>query len=326
MTLDPLTSAQIAGLVRQVFPDAAIQSHHCVPGPQTHLYYHLELDNLIEAALKLYPSSSLARAEREIRLLRLITSETGAPVPRVLHYAERLPDRSAGDARSTPWALLTWLPGQSFAQIRQTMDDWELEAVGYEMGRYLGHIHQLRLDRFGTLFEDGPHNHTREKAHLLSQAKDWLDKCAADSILSQATIEALEQSFTRTDLLDRRQACLVHGRFEPRHILLERGATGYHVTGIVDFTHARAGSPEQDMVLLLDPDFQQAPTFQKGFLDGYAESGELSATFWGRLKIYRLFAALERVLRAHKREQFDRVKTHAEHIDHYLHDDKYDPN
>jgi aminoglycoside phosphotransferase (APT) family kinase protein len=320
LTPDLLTDTEIAGLVRQAFPDAAIQSHRRISGQHAHLCYHLELDNLIQAALKLYLNDGLVRAEREIRLLRLITSETGVPVPRVLHYADRPLDRA------TPWALLTWLSGQTFAQLKPMMDDWELEAAGYEIGRYLGHIHQIRLDQFGTLFEDGPHNHIREKAHLLSLAKTWLDRCAADSVLSRPTIEALEQTFARTDLLDRRQACLVHGRFEPRHIILERGATGYHVTGIVDFTLAQAGSPEQDMVLLLDPGFQQAPTFQKGFLDGYAESGELPATFWDRLKIYRLFAALERLLRAHEREQFDRVKTQADRIDRYLHDDKHDPN
>jgi aminoglycoside phosphotransferase (APT) family kinase protein len=106
----------------------------------------------------------------------------------------------------------------------------------------------------------------------------------------------------------------VHGRFEPQHIVVERGATGYHVTGILDFTQAQAGGPEQDMVLLLEPSFQAAPNFQKQFLDGYAESGELLATFWDRLRLYGLFTSLHGLVRAYQEGQTQRAEAYAQQI------------
>jgi aminoglycoside phosphotransferase (APT) family kinase protein len=304
--------------MNQAFPDAALKSCHRVPGEHSSLHYYIELDNLMVARVKLYTSNDADRAASEIKLLQMVTSETGVPVPRVLHYAQQLPHEIGAERDDIPWAMLTWLPGQSFAEVIHHMDGWELESVGYEMGRYLGHIHQLSLDQFGCLFRDGPHNHVSEQAYIVAQAKEWIDRCAEVQALSEATLDALEKAFVHTDLLNRRQACLTHGEFALQHVMVEHGATGYHVTGILDFAHAQASGPELDMVLLLEPGFQEMPSFQKGFLDGYAESGELPAAFWDRLRLYGLFTSLFGLVRANEGNQTGRAKEYAEQIDYLL--------
>jgi aminoglycoside phosphotransferase (APT) family kinase protein len=289
-----------------------------VPGNHASLHYYLELDNLMVASVKLYARDDSDLAQNEIKLLQMVTSETGVPVPRVLHYDRQLPYQTDAEPHDTPWAMLTWLPGQPLAKVMNGMDSWELESVGYEMGRYLGHIHQLSLDEFGQLFQDGPYNHVREQTYVVAQTKDWIDRCAAAQVLSRDALDALGKAFTHTKLLNRRQACLVHGGFAPPHIMVERGATGFHVTGILDFTQAQASGPEQDMVLLLEPSFRETPRFRKGFLDGYAESGELSATFWDRLRLYGLFTSLHGLLRAYEAKQTQRENKCAEQINYLL--------
>jgi aminoglycoside phosphotransferase (APT) family kinase protein len=186
---------------------------------------------------------------------------------------------------------------------------WEdLATIGYEAGRYLGRIHQIPLDVFGEFWPDashvpGPHQHAadqsirHEKAYLLSQVAPWLEACAGQALLPAETIEALGQLFARTELLDRGQACLIHGAYDAHSVIVERGTTGYHVTGILDLEHAIGGSPELDMSYFLGYRFEKETTFQgervrKEFLDGYAESGEIRADFWDRLRIYQLFTCL----------------------------------
>jgi aminoglycoside phosphotransferase (APT) family kinase protein len=190
--------------------------------------------------------------------------------------------------------------------------------VGYEIGRYLGHIHQIPLDEFGALFATSPHNHEREKGYVLSQATEWLEACAKEELLPDETLDALQQRFAETDVLDRRRACLIHGNLGPANIVVERGATGYHVTGILDFTHALGGSPELDMSKLLAWHIKDSPSLQKGLLDGYTEVGELEARFWERLVLYQVLVSLGALLSAHRRDQLEQAQIHRKQVNRYL--------
>ena len=50
----------------------------------------------------------------------------------------------------------------------------------------------------------------------------------------------------------------------------------------LEFELAKGGSPELDMCHLFAWKRASSPPFQKGFLDGYAESGEIGPHFWDR--------------------------------------------
>jgi aminoglycoside phosphotransferase (APT) family kinase protein len=319
MTVEDLAPEQISTLVHQPFPDADIVSSERIAGTHTHLYYRLQLDNLVEAVLKIYSSMLAAHVpNQEIRLLGMLTSETGVPVPRVLHFSGHLPGEDASADTSHAWALLTYLPGRPLSTVIDTLDDGERESVGYEMGRYLAHIHQLSLDRFGALFLAGPYDHISEKGYVIAQARQWLEECAQAELLHKETLTALHQHFEETDLLHRRQACLIHGDFRVKNVLVERGATGHHVTGILGYTHALGCSPELDVSKLFAWDLQAAPSVQKGFLDGYADIGELSATFWERLSLYQSFICLQALPLAHHLGQAQLEQTCRERINQYV--------
>lgn len=315
MTVADLTPEQISVLVHQPFPDADIVSIERIAGTHTHLYYRLQLDNLMDTVLKVYSSGHAAHApDQEIRLLRMLTSETGVPVSRVLHFADHPKSVDA----SHSWALLTYLPGQPLSAIIDTLDDGERESVGYEMGRYLAHIHQLSLARFGALFLPGPYDHISEKGYVLAQTRQWLEECAQAELLDKEVSTALYRHFEETALLHRRQACLIHGDFRVKNVLVEPGATGHHVTGILNYTHALGGSPELDVSRLFSWDLQTTPAAQKGFLDGYADFGELSARFWERLSLYQSFISLHALLLAHQLEQVQLEQMCRERISQYV--------
>jgi aminoglycoside phosphotransferase (APT) family kinase protein len=278
-------------LVHQVFPDAEVVSSYLFAGEHSNLNFELHLTNLMTGTvLKVYLEGSYGEsARKETRLLQMLTSETGVPVPRVLHLDDSC------DLIPHPWALVTRLPGQRLSEIVDTLDDWELESIGYEMGRYLGHIHQIPLDEFGELFAPDPQNHATEKGHIVAKVAEWLHICSEESLLPVETADALHHLFAGTQLLNRRQACLLHGDFRTENAIVERGTTGYHVTGILEFAYARGGSPELDIAKLFAQSSEGSPAFEKGFLDGYVESGELVAQFWERLRLYQALVCLEQV-------------------------------
>jgi aminoglycoside phosphotransferase (APT) family kinase protein len=186
------------------------------------------------------------------------------------------------------------------------------------MGRYLGHIHQIPLTEFGTLFVPGPHNDLSEKGFVLSQIAEWLEDITGQELLANERQEAIRQFFGETDLLDRRRPCLVHGNLVLANVVVERGATGHHVTGITDFSRSLGGSPELDIGRLFDQLLHGESTFRKGFLDGYTEAGELGARFWDRLVLYQAFISADALLLAHRQQRPEHVQHHRAQIGEYM--------
>lgn len=319
MSTADVTAEQALSIVHSVFPDAQLSSWAPVPGEHENLLYTLTLSDLSEMVLKIYAAEiDAAVSRREVHLLGTITAETGVPVPRILGHDQRLPWEENTGEGAHAWALMSRLPGTSLLQTMDALEQAELEAVAYELGRYLAHLHQIPLEAFGCLLDSGPHDHVREKGYVLSQANDWLERCEMEGLLAPETASALRLCFERTLALDRHQACLTHADLSAWKVMVERGLTGYHVTGLVGWARAQGGSPELDMAKLFAWDFRQASAAQKGLLDGYTESAELPPRFWERLALYEAFVSLEALLVAHRTHNSHLLRQAAEQVGRYL--------
>jgi aminoglycoside phosphotransferase (APT) family kinase protein len=311
---DELAPQQIRTLVHAAFPGADLVSCQLFPGDHSNLNYDLCLDHpLMEAVLKVYTATSARRGPwKETHLLRMLTSETGVPVPRVLHFD----DSSA--LIDHPWALHARLPGSALSGIVDLLDGQEQESVGYEMGRYLGHIHQIPLEQFGEFYEPGSDTHAGEKQYLLARIDELLAGCAAHDLLPPEIEDRVRQRFLQTQVLNRSPACLIHGDYRLHNVVVEPGRAGYHVTGVLEFECAGGGSPEHDIGELFTWDIEGRVALQKGFLDGYAESAELYAQFWKRLGFYQVLAALAGLANAHARGRPEQVQHCRRRVEQYL--------
>jgi Ser/Thr protein kinase RdoA (MazF antagonist) len=313
-----VTEERALSIVHTIFPSVGIASWQPVPGEHENALYSLALSDRTETILKVYAAGpDLEAYTREAQLLHLITAETGVPVPRVLAHDGQLPWEQASEG-SHPWVLLSRLPGIPLLQVMGGLEDTELEAVAYELGRYVAHLHQIPLDTFGCILSSGPHDRAREKDYVLSQVTDWLAQCEWTGLLAPETRSLLRRSFGDTDALDCQQACLTHAALSAQNVMVESGVTGYHVTGLLDLTHAQGAGPELDMAGLFAWDFRAVPAARKGFLDGYTEAGELSPRFWERLSLYQAFVSLETLLSAHRRGDTRLAQQAAEQIQSYV--------
>jgi|GEM_PF-3649858 len=291
---ESLTDEQVLSMIHQVFPQAEPVALTRFPGRHQNSNYDLKIRNpTMEVAIKVYQNAADQRPWQEARLLQLLTSETGVPVPRVLYFDD------SGDLLPEPWILYTRLPGRPLADVLGEMDEWALEAIGYEMGRYMARIHQIPLETFGDLFasefEGSVFEH--EKAFVLDLADRCLTTCVVAQAMPPAEADRIRHILETSTVLTQTQACLIHGDYTPDHIIVEFSITDYHVTGVLDLTHAQASALEHDMSRLFNRWFEERAPLQKGFLDGYTEAAEMQARFWDRLHIYRLVDYLEQAAR-----------------------------
>lgn len=316
-----LSAEQTRAMVCSVFPDMNLVSCVVLPGGHRNVHYAVTLSDGSRMVLKVYAGKSNAAAcSREAHLLRTITAETGVPVPRLLGQGAHLPGEEAAESGTHPWALLSWLPGKPLLQTIDLLEEAELEAVAYELGRYLAHLHQVPLALFGGLLEAEHHAYGREKAHVLSQASEWLQSCEEQGLLAQDAAARLRDRFEQTVVMDRQQPCLVHADLSARKVIVEPGYAGYHVTGLVGWTNARGGSPERDVAGLFAWDLRPQSAAQKGLLDGYTESAELPPHFWERLDLYEVFVSLKALLVAHRTGDMRVVRLATQRLSHPSHE------
>ena len=187
------------------------------------------------------------------------------PVPDVLEVRRADPD--AG----TPGLLVTtFLPGERLDRLLPGMSDADRQAVGRQLGRILGRLAGMPLLRAGELLDPelriGP---------MPEEARDlpsWVAAHRTGTALwawAEHRMEGLVAVADRAqELLDGvARACLVHGDFNPKNLLVDAG-TGA-VTGLVDWEFAHAGLPVSDLGNLLR--FERAPAFADAVLGAFAE-------------------------------------------------------
>lgn len=300
----------IQTIISKVFPGAGVESYQKLGPDFAHLCYDLRLSNPeMGLTLKVYLQPTERREPwKETYILKRVAEETGVPVPQVLLFDD------SGQLLDRPYAVHTRLPGRSLATALPEMAAEDMEAVGYEMGRYLARLHVMSGERYGDYFVEDPLASPREWDYTLARVGSWLKECTDNYLIHPNRVETLWQTFERADFLDQKSPCLVHGDYHEGKVNVEEGAVGYHVTGISGFEHSQAWSREWDMVKLFGHAFDRYPRLQEGFLNGYTESVELSERFWDRLRLYQLAATIFQVQYGHHIGDVDLTRSYQERL------------
>jgi aminoglycoside phosphotransferase (APT) family kinase protein len=289
-----IPTEKIQTIIRKVFPVAEVESCQKLGSGFAHLSYDLRLSNEVGLTLKVYLQPTEKREPwKETYILKRVAGETGVPVPQVLLFDD------SGQLLDAPYAVHTRLPGCSLATVLPEMAEEDIEMVGYEMGRYLARLHVMTGECYGDYFVEDPLASPHERDYTLARVGSWLKECEDNRLLDPNMAETLRQTFERADFLDQEKPCLVHGDYHEGNVNVEKGAVGYHVTGVFGFEHSQAWSREWDMVKLFGHVFDHYPILQEGFLNGYTESVKLSERFWDRLKFYQLATTVFQVQYGH---------------------------
>ncbi len=307
---EELTDNQAMALLLPAFPEARVVGLSQLPGGFVNRLYLVDLEQpTTRVVLKIYLQDSVKqKPEKETSVLRLVASEAGVPVPHVIHFdpERRLIPR--------PYAIHTWVPGEPLARLLPAMDDWDLETVGYEMGRYAAKMHQVAAPRFGEFFISDPLASPDEAEYVRARVERWLHSIQAHSLLPHHVEHRVRQQFDAALCLRRWPPCLVHGDYHEANIHVERGAVSFHVTGVFDFEHAQAWSPEWDLVKLYGYAFDTHPGLSIGFLKGYTDTHPLPEPFSERLRLYQLAGAVGYVAYFHRTGQMENLHDQLERV------------
>jgi aminoglycoside phosphotransferase (APT) family kinase protein len=276
----PLSLDTVARLIGTVFPRHRVVDAQLLAGGLCNTNLKVRLDPPAPPlVLRIYVRDPSA-CRKEMDLLELVRRTV--PVPEVLGVA------AAGIDEIGPFAVLRFVEGPTFRELRATGDAPAIAAACDAIGRTLAAIGQYTFPRPGRL-EAGP----RVGEQLVAgpdPIPTFLDTCLAHPALGSRVdapfrerIHALVWSWAdrlREATDDRR---LVHCDYGTRNLILRETAGRWGVAAVLDWEFAAAGSPLWDVGHFLRYDRPGRPPCAPSFSGGFLAGGGTLPDQWRRL-------------------------------------------
>lgn len=267
-------------MVRAAFPGRRIIEVNSLEGGFRNANFRLQLDSPPgRVVLRIYEHhASLCRKETDI--LRLISGSV--PAPEVL-YVE---PKATNDV--PPFALLRYVEGITFRELKGGRDAHSISQAAYAIGQTLASIGRKMFAKAGRLgpglslaplLLDGPNPTPR-----------FIDLCLTSAVLQQRMgkelrdeVSALAWSYAEQLAALDAESSLVHGDFGNRNLLVRKMAESWTAAGVLDWELAYAGSPLADIGHFLRYERAACPTVEPHFSNGYLRAGGKLPADWRRL-------------------------------------------
>lgn len=183
-----------------------------------------------EYVVKLFPALARPFFATEVAALNHVHGKLSIPTPRVV---------ASGERGAWLYVVMTRLTGCSLTEAWPALDVHERRKLMGDVGVALSELHRLPIDGLAPLTIDWPRfiaaqrATARERQVAKGLVKPWLDR-----------VEAFLADHLPPD--GGRRAVL-HTEIMREHLLAERDAGGWRISGLVDFEPAMIGAPEYDL-------------------------------------------------------------------------------
>ncbi|AXB47525.1 aminoglycoside phosphotransferase family protein [Amycolatopsis albispora] len=222
---EALTNEQLRPGVAALLAELGLTDRTAVRFDDGSLPVYAVGDDLV---LKLFPPVHLSELGTEAGVLRALDGRLPIPTPRL--------DRT-GEFDGWGYVLMSRLAGEALSGVWPNLTDEDKEAVAQQLGEALATLHRTPAPDIGPA--DWPEFLAARRAKAVEQqrraglAEEWL---------------AQIPGFLAEVDLGTPSPVLLHTEVMRDHLLVQRGADGWALTGLFDFEPAMRGAPEYELV------------------------------------------------------------------------------
>jgi fructokinase len=273
----------IARLLGNIFGARRVDQVRLLSEGLCNFNYRVDLGKGAEVVvLRIYGREPQAcRKEADVLLL---LGET-VPVPEVLLVS------AGGDCGVGPFIVMRYVEGITFRQLRRTRDSEAIAQAAHSIGETLAALGRYKFARRGMLGA-GPAV-VGDYLNGTNAIPEFIDSCLASPTLRSRLDERVrervhELAWARARELARLQdeACLVHGDFNNRNIIVRREQERWQVAAVVDWEFAASGSPLFDIASFLQYERRDSPSREPHFSLGYEHGGgKLPEQWWQLMRV-----------------------------------------
>lgn len=267
-------------IVHAVFPGCQVLASEPLGDGFRNANFKLHLDSAPEpVVLRIYEHDA-SLCQKEVDLMRLVGGTV--PVPEVIHAEPR------GWEDLPPFTLARWVEGISFRDLKRGGDAAAIAQAAQAAGETLAAIGRFRFPKPGWL-APGP----TVGSPLLEGADPmprFIDLClASENLQRRVPVELRDRTHSLAWScaplcagLDR-EACLVHGDFNKRNLLVRCVGGRWTVAAVLDWEFAVSISPLADLGSFLRYERAARPVAEPHFSAGYVRAGGRLPEDWRRL-------------------------------------------
>jgi len=267
-------------MARTAFPRCRLADAQPLAGGLRNANFKLQLDSMAEAVvLRIYEHDG-SLCQKEADLIRLIGRSV--PVPELLHV------EPSGAEDVPPFALMRYVEGITFRELKKGVDAAATAEAAYAVGQTLAAVGRFTFPKPGWL-GPGP-----KVSAALPENADALPRFANECLESaklqgrmgaelREGVRALVRSWAPQLELLEREACLVHGDFGRRNLLVRIIAGKWRVAAVLDWEFALSGTPLADLGHFLCYERALQPLVEPHFSRGYLDAGGTLPEGWRQL-------------------------------------------
>ena len=267
-------------IVQTAFPRCHVIDTQPLPDGWRNANFKLSLNCAPEPiVLRIYEHDP-SICQKEVDLIRLIGGSV--PVPEVIHA------EAQGWEEIPPFALMRYVEGISFRELTRSGDKDAIAQASYSAGEILASIGRTRFSKPGWL-APGP-NVATPLLTATNQTPRFVDLCLASTHLQErmaADLRDRTRAFVwawAPQLADLdEEACLVHGDFGKRNLLVRSIEGRWTVVAVLDWEFAVSSSPLADLGHFLRYERASRPLVEPNFSDGYSDAGGKLPQSWRQL-------------------------------------------
>ena len=220
--------------------------------------------NADEVVVKIYPEVARASMHKQLWVCEFLAHEAPSlPIPRVLAVDE------SGSIIPQAFSVLSRLPGIYLRSKLDSLTETDLIDVYVQIGSALGVLHEIELSDFGEVMPGRGRRYTTNQAFM--RAKFEEDIATFGSLGGDPRLHGRLTAYfeERQELLRLPAASFCHNDGHDANMLVRSTASGWLLTGILDFEHALAGDPLFDLAKT----FYFAPSQSEEMLGALTNSG-----------------------------------------------------
>jgi aminoglycoside phosphotransferase (APT) family kinase protein len=282
-----LEEQTISSMLHPAFPRKQLASFELLAAGKCNTNYTFTFAGSDERfVLRLYVRDKQA-CQKDSDLFHLI--HKCVPVPDLLYT--HISDQNANDSdprniASLTYSIMKWVDGELFSDVLERQDTKAIPDCAYDIGRVLATIGGYTFPHSGffgsglTIAEPLP---TGGRDMILSFLEWCLFQQHADRQLGPMLTERLWQFVNEhaayLDVLDN-AASLVHSDYKGMNILVQNDHNRWHVSAVLDWEFAFAGSPFFDIGNMLRFDYLHPANYSSEFIRGYQDHGGQLPAHW----------------------------------------------
>ena len=290
-----LPALLIEAMVKCAMPAKKLATHKLLSGGCANLNVKITVEGEQHPfILRVYLRDKEA-AFREQKLAALI--KKSIPIPEVYFIGER---------EGYQFSITQYMSGVSLRDLLLKEPPQHIKTLLTEAGLLLSRLQNYRFSTAG-FFDANLHiSHPLSLSAHISFAEGCLEHKSVIKQIGREQIAKISYYLHKNQNLLPTNAknYLVHGDYDPANILVDKVNKQWHITAVLDWEFAFAGSPLWDVANMLRYAHHMPPVFKESFLLGLKEGGvHLPENWLVSIHLFNLISLLDILVRSSPSER-----------------------